>query len=142
MIDIKTTLVGHNLKIQKQQTKMVNMDNRISRRLESIESRLEKREENASVVQQKEIEEKIKEAQGDLKKDIAGAHRESGIGSDSNTNRNLIIHGMDEHRRVEDVVKVQDVAQDIGLTLHRWDIDKTIRLGAYEDGKRRPVKAN
>ena len=98
--------MGHDLKIQKQQTKMVNMDNRISKRIESIESRLEKREENASVVQQKEIEEMIKEAQGDLKKDIAGAHRESGIGSDSNTNRNLIIHGMDEDRRVEDVVKV------------------------------------
>ena len=55
-------------------------------------------------------------------------------------NKNLIFHGMVEDRKVEDLTKVQDVANDIGIMLHRWDVDKTSRIGAYEKGRKGPVK--
>ena len=47
---------------------------------------------------------------------------------------------MAEDWKVEDITKVQDVAYEIGLNLYRWDVDKTSRIGAFEKGKKRPVK--
>ena len=47
---------------------------------------------------------------------------------------------MSEDRKVAEITKVQDVAFDVGLSLHRWDMDKTTRLRAYEKGKKRPLK--
>ena len=77
-------------------------------------------------------------AQEKLRKEINEQDQRKGQASENQPrpNRNLIIHGMVEDRSVEDLKKVQDVAYDIGLSLHRWDINKTTRLGAYEKRKK------
>ena len=142
LIEVKTTLVSHDLKIKRQQTELNNIDKRIGRRIDAIEAEMEKKEEIEAGLKQKEVEQMIEKAQEGLRKEYGDPKKvEIHTGENSSKpNRNLIIHGMAEDRRVEDITKVQDVAYDIGLTLYRRDIDKTSRLGAFEKGKKRPVK--
>ena len=44
----------------------------------------------------------------------------------------MIIHGMEEDRGVEDLLEIQDVAYDIGLSLY---VDRTVRIGACDEGE-------
>ena len=137
LIGVKKTLVSHDLKINKQQNEISHMDKRLNKRIEAIEKRLDDTPDQEAGIQRREVEQMIEKASESM-------HMEQGkapnVQSAGKTNRNLIIHGIEETRKVQDLVKIQDVAYDIGLSLHRWDVDKTTRLGAYEKGKKRPVK--
>ena len=143
LIPVKTSLVSQDLQIKRQQAEIENMDKRIGKRIEALENEMEKQGEVETGLKQQEVEKMIEKAQDQMRKEVGGpetrkTHANEGTGS--KTNRNIVIHGMSEDRRVGDISKVQDVAHDIGLSLHRWDVDKTMRLGAYEKGKKRPLK--
>ena len=142
LIAVKTSLVSQDLQIKKQQIQIENMDKRIGKRIQAIETEIGRQDERETGVTQKDAEKMIENAQDQMRKEIGALKtNEAHTGeSGSKTNRNIIIHGMSEDRKVGDITKVQDVAFDIGLSLHRWDVDNTVRLGAYEKGKKRPLK--
>ena len=142
LIPVKTVLTKHDITLKKQQTELDAMKKKTDDCIENVkqyvESQNEKeKDDEASAVDKKEIEEMIKK----VYEAEHGGDRQKGRDEEPNkTNKNLIFHGMAEDKKVEDLTKVQDVAHDIGIMLHRWDVNKTSRLGAYEDGKKRPVK--
>ena len=142
LVSVKTTLVSHDLKIAKQQTEMNNMETRITRHIDELKTDFEKKAESCDGVGQKDIETMIEKAHEKIRKEgeVTGKPKGRMNGDERRLNRNVIIHGMAEDRRVEDLSKVQDVAHDIGLSLHRWDVDRTVRIGAFEKGKKRPLK--
>ena len=144
LIPVKTVLTKQDIILKKQQNQLDIMKEKTEKCMESVDQCLEqmKRETEKdaakSSLDKKEIEEMIRKA---CESDQMGGNDETkGEHTRNKPNKNLIIHGIEEDRKVEDLVKVQDVAHDIGLRLHRWDVDKTSRIGAYEKDKRRPVK--
>ena len=63
LIPLKTSLVSQDLQIKKQQVQLENMDKRINKRIEDIESEMGKHGEAESGISQDDVEKMIKEVQ-------------------------------------------------------------------------------
>ena len=143
LTSVKTAMMQHDLKINKNQREVENMNRRVeqcSTAVKEIEASVnEKIETSGAELKKDEVEKMIKLA---LERDAAKANEQAptNVWGNRTSNKNLIIHGMEEDRLVDNVTKVQDVARDIGLALHRWDVDRTTRLGAFDKEKKRPVR--
>ena len=134
LILVKTSLMSQDLQIKKQQIQMENMDKRISKCIEAIETEVRKQDERETGIAQRDVEKMIENTQDKMREEVGASKTDEGHTSKggSKTNRNIIIHGMLEDREVGDITKAQDLAFDIDLSLHQWDVDKAIQLGAYE----------
>ena len=136
LIPVKTALTKHDTRLHRHQTELEDLKKKTENCVDDIKicaEKIKQKKEVNTAMEKQEIEEMVKKA-WETKID------ESNMPTSKGKNKNLIFHGMVEDKSVEDLTKVQDVAHDIGIMLHRWDVDKTSRIGVYEKGKKRPVK--
>ena len=132
LINVKTALMSQEVKLKRQENEITNMDKRFEKRLSELEKKVDENNDQTEGLKKKEVKEMIARATNDRS-------GEKELDRDR-PNRNIIVHGVEEGQRAEELKKIQDVAYEIGLNLHRWDVDKTTRLGAFEKGKKRPLK--
>ena len=114
LIPVKTTLMNQEVKMRRQQNEMAEMNKRLEKRIEELENKLEKQDGVKDGLQKKEVEEMIAKANTDQRREINDQETSKG-----KSNRNLVIHGVEEDRNYEDIAKVQDLAYEMGLNLHR-----------------------
>ena len=124
LINVKTALMSQEVKLKRQENEITNMDKRFEKRLSELEKKVNENNDQTEGLKKKEVKEMIARATNDRS-------GEKELDRDR-PNRNIIVHGVEEGQRAEELKKIQDVAYEIGLNLHRWDVDKTTRLGAFE----------
>ena len=138
LIPMKRALTKHEVRMNRQQTDMEEVKKKMANCMNEINQCVDDWKDNDTTntaLGKKDVEEMIKKASEDKRKGEIDNKTER-----NKANKNLICHGMVEDNNVEDLSKVQDVAHEIRIRLHRWDVDKTSRIGAYEKGKKRLVK--
>ena len=154
---IEKRMVEQDVKIRRQHTECDQLYNTvlayknetvvIADRLEKVEERLQHDDKKTEKMVNRAIEKHIHVQEGTTAPVVNVTYAGAVKGNDGGDaheyerkEKSLVFHGMDEDRSVEDVKKVQDVATELGVSMHRWDINKTVRIGAYEKGKKRPIK--
>ena len=143
LVPVKTTLMKHEVRLKQHESELDNVKLKTRNDIDIVKQRVDSLEGNEmemTAIDKKTVEDMIKKA-CEAERELKNVTNPEGRDVDTRRpNKNLIFHGMAEDKRVADLSKVQDVAHDIGVMLHRWDIDKTSRIGAYEKGKTRPIK--